>query len=423
MSEIKKVNINSRDFKWDKIASTAADAKNENFILEDNILKDYWDDKLELEKQPDGSYLMSQDGVAMGFTDSKTAESYIKTINDSSNNSEILKKTLEGADHRRELENNSKLSAEGEKNNSKLPINDVQIKHEKTNAEQLMDTLNSDDPKGEDGKIKAEFDKKNRDHNIEIFKKTLEGADHRRKLEKADKIAAMVGDSISSKSVLYEKDRYKGTDVWLSVISKDHRPKLGVADGGNYEAPSEIAKSLGASLAINAAPFGNPGGVIYTDGHLVSDTGNPYDETIYMDQNGDLNVVKNDEVSTEQLLNMDPVWASKGFYSIIRDGQYVDENKIDESLSKVHRPRTVIGQTYDGDYIVFACDGDGADERGLSLKEINDYIDEKIGAENVRVLFNFDGGGSSSFVVDGEKQNSNSTDGYERPVPNIIYWD
>ena len=160
--------------------------------------------------------------------------------------------------------------------------------------------------------------------------------------------------------------------------------------------------------------------MIYADGKLVSDTGNPYDETLYMDQNGTLNSVKNSEYSTQDIINMNPVWASKGFYTIARDGQYVDENTIDPSLSIDKHPRTFIGQDYEGNYIIGVCDGRGENEAGMTLREVYDFVNTEV-TDNLRFLFNGDGGGSSAIIYDGKKLNSN-TDGSERERPDLIYW-
>ncbi len=224
--------------------------------------------------------------------------------------------------------------------------------------------------------------------------------------------------------ITFKTARYANTTVWYAVIPKDKMPKLGIAnDNYDYlsnEAPSDIAKRKHAKLAINFGLTGDPAGMIYADGRLVSDTGNRCDETLYMDQNGMLNSVRNDQYSTQDIIDMNPVWASKGFYTIARDGQYVDENTIDPSLSVDRHPRTFIGQDYDGNYIVGVCDGRGSNEAGLTLREVYDFVNTEV-TDNLRFLFNGDGGGSSAFIYDGEKLNSN-TDGSERERPDLIYW-
>ena len=230
--------------------------------------------------------------------------------------------------------------------------------------------------------------------------------------------------SLDVGEITFKSTRYAGTTVWYAVIPKDKMPKLGIAnDNYDYlsnEAPSSIARRKNAKLAINFGLTGDPAGMIYADGRLVSDTGNRCDETLYMDQNGMLNSVRNDQYTTQDIIDMNPVWASKGFYTIARDGQYVDENTIDPSLSVDKHPRTFIGQDYEGNYIVGVCDGRGENEAGLTLREVYDFVTTEV-TDDLRFLFNGDGGGSSAFIYDGEKLNSD-TDGSERERPDLIYW-
>ncbi len=117
---------------------------------------------------------------------------------------------------------------------------------------------------------------------------------------------------------------------------------------------------------------------------------------------------------------MNPVWVSKRFYAIARDGEYVDENTIDHSLSTAKHPRIFISQDYDRNYIVGVCDGRGENEAGMTLREVYYFVNTEV-TDNLRFLFNGDGGGSSAFIYDGEKLNSN-TDGSERERPDLIYW-
>lgn len=64
--------IDANDIDFSKISTNANDAANGNFIDESNIHKDYWGDstggKLEAEIRDDGTVLIKEDGVAMGYT-------------------------------------------------------------------------------------------------------------------------------------------------------------------------------------------------------------------------------------------------------------------------------------------------------------------------------------------------------------------
>ena len=74
-------------------------------------------------------------------------------------------------------------------------------------------------------------------------------------------------------------------------------------------------------------------------------------------------------------------------------------------------PRSAVGVTKDGHFLLGVVDGRQAVSHGLTLTEWA-YLMKKMGAVDA---INFDGGGSSELVVGGEIQNSPS-DGQERPV-------
>lgn len=77
---IEKVKIDKNNFIWDKISNTAAGAASgDGFIPESKIIKNEWgkNGELEFQKRDDGTYLISDNGVALGFTDKASAESII----------------------------------------------------------------------------------------------------------------------------------------------------------------------------------------------------------------------------------------------------------------------------------------------------------------------------------------------------------
>lgn len=159
--EIKKVKLDKDNFIWDKISTTATGAaKGEDFIPESSILKDEWgtnDGEIEFEKRDDGTYLIKDNGVAMGFTDEASANSIINSSNTSdrysaafmaahdpespiSNSKNILEKTLNSIDARNKSENNETLQETLKKvNEEKLGINNIESEEKK---ESLIETLN-----------------------------------------------------------------------------------------------------------------------------------------------------------------------------------------------------------------------------------------------------------------------------------------
>ena len=56
----------------------------------------------------------------------------------------------------------------------------------------------------------------------------------------------------------------------------------------------------------------------------------------------------------------------------------------------------------------------------MTLRQVYDFVTTNV-TNDLRFLYNADGGGSSAFVYNGEKLNPN-TDKSERVRPDLIYW-
>ena len=225
----------------------------------------------------------------------------------------------------------------------------------------------------------------------------------------------------SGGTITYQTGRFADTTVWWAVIPKDQMPQLAMAndnyDKATNEAPTKIAQRVGAQLGINFALTGDASGMIYANGKLVRKNNGNTGEVLYMTQDGQLNSVSNKQYSEQDVINMNPVWATTGFYAIARDGQYVNWNT---NLATARHPRTFIGQDNDGNYIVGVCTGRRQGESGMTLRQVYDFVTTEV-TDNLRFLYNADGGGSSAFVYNGEKLNPN-TDKSERVRPDLIYW-
>ena len=250
----------------------------------------------------------------------------------------------------------------------------------------------------------------------------------------------------------YKIVRYADTDVWYAIIPKELQPKLAVATNSNgkvsSEMPSKLAQKNGAKLAINFSLtgagytkdkakeyMGGGAGLLYDGVHLYKLRSNYHDTTLYMDKDGNLgyfynNPKKNNgKTPEEKIEELQPKWAVKTFYPIAVDGQYVDENKDPNIGGKSVNPRTFIGQTENGDYFVGVSTGRDIDgkQKGLTLKEVYEFSQEVTNG-NIKFLMNGDGGGSSAFIYNGEKQNpnidydKNNRTYCERERPDIIYW-
>ncbi|MBR1398459.1 MAG: phosphodiester glycosidase family protein [Selenomonadaceae bacterium] len=94
----------------------------------------------------------------------------------------------------------------------------------------------------------------------------------------------------------------------------------------------------------------------------------------------------------------------------------VDEEQFPADIRIGRAPRTAIGVTKYGDYIIAVVDGRQAHSRGCTLQEWAEILLNDFGAVNA---MNLDGGGSTELVVKGDLVNSPS-DGRERPVADAL---
>ena len=241
------------------------------------------------------------------------------------------------------------------------------------------------------------------------------------KLEGASNNANAVT-AVSGGDIEYHQTRFADTTVWYAVIPKDRMPQMAVAHD-NYdklgsEAPSKMAQRHNAVLGINSCLTGKASGMLYANGKILRGNDGNTCEVLYMAQDGTLNSVSNSKYTPQQVVNkFNPVWATTGFYAIARNGKYVDWNT---DLAKARHPRTFIGQDNSGNYIVGVCTGRRDGEKGMTLKQVYDFVTTNV-TSDLRFLYNADGGGSSAFVYKGQKLNPN-TDKNERARPDLIYW-
>lgn len=92
------------------------------------------------------------------------------------------------------------------------------------------------------------------------------------------------------------------------------------------------------------------------------------------------------------------------------------EEKFPADIRVGRAPRSAVGVTSYGDYILAVVDGRQAHSRGCTLQEWAEILVNEFGAFNA---INLDGGGSSALVVKDKLVNKPS-DGQERPVGNAL---
>lgn len=103
---------------------------------------------------------------------------------------------------------------------------------------------------------------------------------------------------------------------------------------------------------------------------------------------------------------------------LLKNGQVLvtaEQEKFQPDIAKGRAPRTAFGLTPDGGMILIVADGRQTRSKGLTLTELALLMKEKGASE----ALNFDGGGSSTLVVNGKVLNSPS-DGAERPVATAL---
>ena len=88
-----------------------------------------------------------------------------------------------------------------------------------------------------------------------------------------------------------------------------------------------------------------------------------------------------------------------------------DAEEIADDIAVGRSPRTAIGIRKDGTIVILVVDGRSSSSSGMSLDELAGYLVKL----NVNRAMNFDGGGSSEMVVNGDVVNAPS-DGDERPI-------
>lgn len=104
---------------------------------------------------------------------------------------------------------------------------------------------------------------------------------------------------------------------------------------------------------------------------------------------------------------------------LVRDGKvYVNviEEEFPADIRVGRAPRSAVGVTKYGDYILAVVDGRQAHSRGCTLHEWATILVNDFGAVNA---INLDGGGSTELIVNGNIVNSPS-DGKERPVADAL---
>lgn len=181
--------------------------------------------------------------------------------------------------------------------------------------------------------------------------------------------------------------------------------------GHKGETTSEAAKRTGAELAINAGGFARQNGLLYPMGITVVDG---EIKTFYSTDLSFIGINKQGRLvggeikSREEIAELEIMHGASFIPTLLKDGKKVT---IPSKYRNKKEPRTMIGHFSNGDLLLIVIDGRSKDSAGITLEEAQDKLLEW----NVRDAYNFDGGGSSTFVYKGKVLNKPS-DGKERKV-------
>ena len=221
--------------------------------------------------------------------------------------------------------------------------------------------------------------------------------------------------------------RYFDTTVYVAdvVLSSPDYLKTALARnsyGKNVTAKtSEIAKSVGAILAVNGDYYGaRESGYVIRNGVLYRNKSRSDTDILVIYDNGDMAVMSSGDISAEQLLSDGATDVFSFGPGLLDNGQITVSEGYEVGVAMASNPRTAVGMIEPLHYVFVVSDGRTNESRGLSLYELACFMQEL----GVTVGYNLDGGGSSTMVFNGEVINNPTTNGRritERSVSDVVY--
>lgn len=186
------------------------------------------------------------------------------------------------------------------------------------------------------------------------------------------------------------------------------------------ETTSAMAEENQAILAINGDYYGfRNKGFVVRNSVLYRDTANSETEALVIDNNGDFQIVDEEQTSAQELLD-DGAWQILSFGpDLVQNGEIsvTEDEEVGQAMQS--NPRTAIGQIGENHYVVIVADGRTEESEGLSLYELAKVFQE----EGASIAYNLDGGGSSTLWFNGEVINQPTEKGAsERSVSDILYF-
>ncbi|WP_303823098.1 phosphodiester glycosidase family protein [Abiotrophia defectiva] len=231
-----------------------------------------------------------------------------------------------------------------------------------------------------------------------------------------------------TKVIAIETYERNSTQIHVATVTikGDASIKTALADetyGRNVKAKtSTTAQSVNAVLAVNGDYYGaRDAGYVIRNGQLLrSDSQDANQEDLVIYQDGSFEIIREGDITTQELLNKGAVQVLSFGPALIENSQVAVDSADEVGKAMASNPRTAIGIIDDKHYVLVVSDGRTNESKGLSLKELADFMKEL----KVTTAYNLDGGGSSTMYFNGQIINKPTTNGHnieEREVSDIVY--
>ena len=231
-----------------------------------------------------------------------------------------------------------------------------------------------------------------------------------------------------TKVIAIETYERNSTQIHVATVTikGDASIKTALADetyGRNVKAKtSTTAQSVNAVLAVNGDYYGaRDAGYVIRNGQLLrSDSQDANQEDLVIYQDGSFEIIREGDITAQELLNKGAVQVLSFGPALIENSQVAVDSADEVGKAMASNPRTAIGIIDDKHYVLVVSDGRTNESKGLSLKELADFMKEL----KVTTAYNLDGGGSSTMYFNGQIINKPTTNGHnieEREVSDIVY--
>lgn len=231
-----------------------------------------------------------------------------------------------------------------------------------------------------------------------------------------------------TKAITIETYERNSTQIHVATVTikGDASIKTALADetyGRNIKAKtSTTAQSVNAVLAVNGDYYGaRDAGYVIRNGQLLrSDSQDANQEDLVIYQDGSFEIIREGDITAQELLNKGAVQVLSFGPALIENSQVAVDSADEVGKAMASNPRTAIGIIDDKHYVLVVSDGRTDESKGLSLKELADFMKEL----KVTTAYNLDGGGSSTMYFNGQIINKPTTNGHnieEREVSDIVY--